>query len=287
MSHDPRRRSRAPLGLLAIAATILTLALGEPSGLLTLFGLHTLTRDVDVPEPERERRDIVRAPRSEPTATQEGATSEAAADAGRWGARAERPSTSGSRIEELRGGWRVEAGAEEAAALGVIAAHAWAHAQGAGQQGDMGQGGMGRTIGAARTAPAVTLEAVERPGPAHAVVTVLVAHGDSVQRIAVPIVFHATGPALAGGPWRLPSPSTVPVALEGGAVEDEQLLDAARDALDRVGIPGSRLARLEATEGWPFIARLEDDTLGHPWLRWHLDRFVVTGLPLDRAADGT
>lgn len=204
----------------------------------------------------------------------------AGAPTGRWGSPGERPPVPGLRVEELRGGWRVEAGAEEAAALGVIAGHAWAHADAA----------TGRAPGATGAVPGadagavVTLEAVERPGTGHAVVTVLVATTERVQRLAVPVTFGATGPVIAGPPWVLPSPSTDAEVLTGTPIGDEVLIAAAREALDLAGFDASRLVALEVTDGWPFIARLADDREGHPWLRWHLDRFVVTGLPLDRAA---
>jgi hypothetical protein len=72
----------------------------------------------------------------------------------------------------------------------------------------------------------------------------------------------------------------------GTAVADPELIASARRALDAVGLPGDRLVALEATDGWPFIARLAPATgIGDPWLRWHLDRFVVTGLPLHRGAE--
>ena len=201
-----------------------------------------------------------------------------AGDAGRWGRPAQHPTgstTSGPHVEELRGGWRVEAGAEEAAALGVIAVRDWLRAQ-------VGEGQGAGMIGADVT---VTLEAVERPGASAAVVTVLAVQGDAVERLAIPILFRDAGPVVAGTPWRLPPPSADVEPLVGTAIGDEVLLGAARDALERVGIPGTRLVQLEVTDGWPFIARLDDPTGGHPWLRWHLDRFVVTGLPLARAEE--
>jgi hypothetical protein len=188
---------------------------------------------------------------------------------GRWGGPVARPTT-GLVLEELRGGWRVESGVEEAAALAVLAAHAWAAEHGVERQGPGGDGGA-----------IVTVEAVERPGALHGVVTLLVAGDTRLHRIAVPVRFSPDGPALAGAPWSLPAPSLRAEPLVGVAIGDAELIEAARAALVRIGIDGARLVALEVTDGWPFIARLEDATGGHPWLRWHVDRFVVTGLPLD------
>ena len=206
---------------------------------------------------------------------------------GRWGEPAPRPTGPALVVEELRGGWRVGSGVEEAAALAVVAAHGWAVARSAVAPSD-GREGADRTMGAdgvtatgARTGTVVTVEAVERPGPLHAVVTLLTSHDGLLARVAVPVLMGPAGPTLAGDPWPLPAPTTLPEALSGTPVGDEVLVAAARRALDAIGIDGARMTALEATEGWPFIARLEDDSDGHPWLRWHLDRFVVAGLPLD------
>jgi len=203
-------------------------------------------------------------------------------------------------IQELRGDWRIAAGSEEAAALAVLAAHAWA-----------------RDIAAAtpptsradvpRGPAAISLEAVERPGPSAAVVTILIdLDGDlgaarraagidpGVVRLAFPIDLSAGVPGLAGTPWRLPSPGLEPHAIRTRPITDERLIASARRALDAVGLDGEAMVALEGTDGWPFIARLNDTAsspggpapAGDPWLRWHLDRFVVTGVPLQRAAGG-
>jgi hypothetical protein len=192
---------------------------------------------------------------------------------GRWGASPLRPGDSGLLLEEFRGGWRVEAGGEEAAALAVVAAHAWADARLSAPDGSEGSSG----------GAFVVVEAVERPGTLHAVVTVLIGTGAEVHRLAFPVLFRTEGPILAGDPWPLPAPSPEALTLTGMPVADARLLAAAREALDAVGIASEQLVALEATDGWPFIARLDDEASGHPWLRWHLDRFVVAGLPLHRA----
>lgn len=195
--------------------------------------------------------------------------------------------TTALRLEEVRGGWRMEAGVEEAMALASVSGHLWARSHLTAQGGSVD------------AAPVVVVEAVERPGTDDVVVTLLIAplaHADrstgaatsELIRLGVPVRLGPEGAALAGAPWRLPAPrlGLLPQELQGSAVVDTLLLDAARHALERVGIDGRRLTALEATDGWPFIARLDDTAqgTGHPWLRWHVDRFVVAGLPLHIAA---
>jgi hypothetical protein len=256
--------------VLALVVSILR----APVSVVTLFG----ARSPDgVPEPSGTSVDIVSEDVFVPdldgrglATTPEGSQSGDAPD-GRWGASPVRPGGLAITLEEYRGGWRVEGGGEEAAALAVIAAHAWAVAR------TERPTGAGVATG---TGVIVTVEAVERPGALHAVVTVLVAIDPDLHRIAVPITFGSDGPAVAGQPWTLPAPTAVAPELTGAAIGDPDLLEAARNALEAIGIPGDRLTALEATDGWPFIARLDDDVDGHPWLRWHLDRFVVSGLPL-------
>jgi len=195
-----------------------------------------------------------------------------------------RPSTS-LLLDELRGGWRVESGAEEAGALALLAGHAWAAAL-------AGPGSTSR--------PLVAVEAVERPGPFAAVVTLLVAptgmsgvaldaapETSRLVRLAVPVLTRADGAVLAGPPWILPPPSRADGTLAGAPVADTELLAAARRALASIGLDADRLTALEATEGWPFIARLDAPSGSTAvWLRWHVDRFVVAGLPLHSAGAG-
>ncbi len=280
-----RRRWRR-VAVIVLAVALATVVLRSPLSVLTLIGTAS-PQDPPVPDdgPVGSVGDIVtrRADGGgDPTISAEGSPSGDVSD-GRWGAAPVRPGGLDIMLEELRGGWRVEGGAEEAAALGVIAAHAWADARSGRTAVSDGGAAPGTGLGAGseeRAGAIVTVEAVERPGALHAVVTLLVADARGLHRIAVPIVFAAEGPAIAGEPWRLPAPvATVPDVV-GDAVGDPELLAAARSALETIGIPGGRLLALEATDGWPFIARLDDGTGGHPWLRWHLDRFVVAGLPL-------
>ena len=192
-------------------------------------------------------------------------------DRGRWGVPAPRPTT-GVVVEELRGPWRIEPGIEEAVALAVVAAHRWATEAVAGAEARGGGGVI------------VTVEAVERPGAHHAVVTLLIAVPDGLHRIAQPVRLDTHSPALAGPPWRLPAPELRVIAIEGIAIGDAELVAAAERALTRAGLAGERLSSLEATDGWPFIARLDDTD--DVWLRWHVDRFVVPGLPLDTRGGG-
>jgi hypothetical protein len=206
-----------------------------------------------------------------------------------WGPTSARQASDAAavRIEELRGGWRVEAGVEEAMALASVAGQLWARSYLTAQGGDVD------------AAPVVVVEAVERPGADDVVVTLLIAplaipDGASgpttpeLLRLGIPVRLGADGAVLAGAPWRLPAPGggLLPQELAGSPVVDTELLAAARRALELVGIDGRRLITLEATESWPFIARLDGTAqgTGHPWLRWHVDRFVVAGVPLHTAA---
>jgi len=290
-----RRTTPTPSHALALALALIAgfLLLRSPASFLTLFtqsdaplhGAPPVMAGPDADHPGR-LEDVV-------TDTDDRAALWGAAPLGedvtqgRWGTTPARPSAPGILVEELRGGWRVESGNEEAAALAVIAAHAWAD----GLLRPTGTSQRTEDTGATgATGAIVAIEAVERPGAHHAVVTALVAPNGTLgalHRIAIPLVFGQDGPTLAGTPWQLPAPageSTLSSLrpLEGTPVGDAGLIASARRALEAVGLPGERLVGLEATDGWPFIARLDGDAEGHPWLRWHLDRFVVTGLPLDR-----
>lgn len=228
-----------------------------------------------VPDVAREADEVVRA------ADERGGPRHAAQD--------------GLLLREVRGGWRLEPGVEEAAALALLVGHGWSPS---------GGGGMG-VVTQDRI---VVLEAVEQPGAAAAVVTLLITSasrldgawsagartegGDGrrtagaapvvVHRVAVPVLIGPQGATLGGEPWELPAPLLHGPALTGAAIDDPVLLDAARRALDAVGIDGRSLVSLEASAAWPFIARTAQGP--HPWLRWHLDHFVVSGLPLQQAA---
>jgi hypothetical protein len=248
---------RSPLDVLALVArTPATLAETGPASLAIVADDVAVGRDVT---------------------TGVAASTDPGGPDGRWGAPAPRPTTE-LLLEERRGGWRVESGVEEAAALAVIAAHAWVDTR---STGDAAQRG---APGAGAEGAIVIVEAIEQPGPLHAVVTLLVAAGAELHRLAVPVTIRADGATLAGAPWPLPAPRLETQPLAGTPIGDEELLAAARRAIASVGIDEERLVALEVTDGWPFIARL-DDTDGHLWLRWHVDRFVITGLPLNAVRD--
>jgi hypothetical protein len=247
------------LGVVVLRSPVDVLAVLVPQGTGSAEpepgGIAIVTRDTE-PRPDRSV----------------GAEEAPAEPTGRWGAPTPRP-TSGLLLEETRGAWRVESGVEEAAALAVVVAHEWAD-----RNGIAGIAGSGRGA-------IVVVEAVEQPGAHHAVVTLLVASGVELHRIAIPFRLGPDGPSIAGAAWTLPAPALRMDPIAGTAIGDPELLDAARHALAGIGVDGERLRALEATDGWPFIARLDGDTDAHPWLRWHVDRFVVTGLPLDAVRD--
>jgi hypothetical protein len=292
---DASRRvaRRAARSLLVVTASVVTavILIGSPLRLFALVGDVGASGRPTMPSsdgPTRGTTASVPAVVTEtaldgPDARSAAAVPSGDVTAGRWGNAPDRPGGIGLLLEEFRGGWRVEGGNEEAAALAVIAAHAWA---------DVHRRPSVTAPGSAdvkATGTIVAVEAVERPGAHHAVVTVLVAPdgaAGALHRIAIPLEMGRAGPSLAGAPWHLPAPAIGSTPLVGTPIADPELITSARRALDTAGLPGDRLVTLEATEGWPFIARLDDEDAAHPWLRWHLDRFVVAGLPLART-EGT
>ena len=178
------------------------------------------------------------------------------------------------RLVELRGGWRDREDLATAVALAVLVGTAHADAVGGTH---------------------VAVEAVEQPGPDAAVVTLLVAprrpadpDAPRTVRLAVPVRTGAGGVRVAGDPWTLPGPRLDPDPPTGRPVTDPALVEAATAALTSAGFDASGPVALEATDAWPFIARLDGGTAATGptvvWLRWHLDRFVVAGLPLQSAA---
>jgi hypothetical protein len=293
----PHHRTRGVRhALIAVLLIALVVLVGSPLRLVALVGSsgstdrsptsvpHVLS---DVPdelgpirtEPASVTSDVTDSPDDGPRAPSASSGPGGIVTEGRWGAAPGRPEGLELLLEEFRGGWRVEGGNEEAAAVAVIAAHAWADAR-------RRPAATSNVVDGATMGAIVAVEAVERPGARHAVVTALVAPegaAGALHRIAVPIVMDLAGPSVAGEPWLLPAPMLQVPSFDGVPITDPDLIASARRALDAVGLPGERLIALEATDGWPFIARLDDALVADPWLRWHLDRFVVAGLPLARA----
>jgi hypothetical protein len=270
-ASEPSRRWPVIAGalLLIIALSVVR----SPAEYLTRFTSERTNGDVDV---------RVSTPPGETGAEDDGDDREPhdAAPLARDGAGPAGPVPDGLLLRETRGGWRVEPGVEEAAALALLIGHRW-------QPRPVGDSDTTDEAGIRRL---VIIEAVERPGLAAAVITLLIApagaiEGAPLHRIAVPILLGEDGASLGGTPWELPPPTHELREIAGVAVDDARLVASAREALDAAGIDGSSLIALEATDGWPFIARTAAGP--HPWLRWHIDRFVVTGLPLHHAAVGS
>lgn len=204
---------------------------------------------------------------------------------------AEPGGASGPRLVEVRGGWRDGEDLGTAVALAVLVA---------------GTHAAGDAAGDAAGAGPVAVEAVEQPGPGAAVVTLLVGPADAApdgdgairtRRLAVPVRLGPEGVRVAGTPWWLPGPRLDAAVPAGRPLADPVLREAADAALAAAGSPlAGTPFELEATDGWPFLVRPGDDGRpdagadgeegGRPavWLRWHLDRFVVAGLPLQPAA---
>jgi len=302
-TDSARAPSRSPSRLLQRLRTVIALlvvlvllgALRSPAEVLARLRLPGTSGPMlgSVDEPEGARRDLVDPDDRDGDPGQGQARSDVTDDRSDHGGPVDPTRLDGDvRLQEIRGGWRLEAGVEEAAALAVLAGHAWARALPVPAASARGV----PPSPAGRGEPMVVVEAVERPGPFAAVVTLLVAPygpaddlaellaagSDRLFRLAVPMLIGSEGATLAGTPWTLPPPSPSVRPLGITEVTDPDLVRSARRALESVGIDGERLVALEATEGWPFIARLDGATDGDPWLRWHLDRFVVAGIPLHR-----
>jgi hypothetical protein len=189
---------------------------------------------------------------------------------------------------ELRGHWRVEAGAEEAVALAVVAGRAWL--TGVAPVLDLGYHPEEAPDAAGRYAEHLVVEAVEQPA-ADAVVVTLVAvvldatggAAPTVRRLGVPVALTDQGPRLAGSPWELLPPVLDRVELVREPITAAAELDAARAALVTAGLTGLDLLALHRTDGWPVIAEVTTPGAGTTkelWLRRHLDGFVVAGTTL-------
>jgi hypothetical protein len=191
---------------------------------------------------------------------------------------------------EQRGRWRVEAGAEEAAALAVVVARAWlTDHQPRLTIADLATPEVGRY------AEHLVVEAVEGTAPELTVVTLLAVlldgHDDltaTVRRLAVPIALDARGARPAGAPWWLPGPDLTPAPLATRPVEDAAELLAAVGALESAGYEDVTLQRLEDLGGTAAVATVTartpdgEDLDGPVVLRRHVDRYVVAGDVLAR-----
>jgi hypothetical protein len=193
-------------------------------------------------------------------------------------------------ISEHRGAWRIVPGDGTTAAIAVVVARSWL----------TGVAPMLELPGLPAPAEATYLEhlaveAIERPAPGAAVVTLVAVllergaedqHEVRVERLAVPIVEVDDVPAPAGAPWWLPPPDLTVRELDRELLDDPDLQLAALEAFEAAGSPPVELLGLERTSSWPVIAhvRTEDPTgaawEGPVWLRRHLEGFALAGLPL-------
>lgn len=141
----------------------------------------------------------------------------------------------------------------------------------------------------------LTVEAIERPGPGAAVVTfsVVVLEGGEpttarLRRVAVPVDEHDHDPRPAGAPWELPGLELTPAPPIAADELGAEHWPAAEAALRAAGFVEAELRGLQRTTSWPVLAAVRTETPDGPrdevvWLRRHLDRFVVAGLPLTQA----
>jgi hypothetical protein len=193
-------------------------------------------------------------------------------------------------INEHRGAWRVVPGDGTAAAIAVVVARSWL----TGVAPTLELPGLPAPVEATYLEH-LAVEAIERPAPGAAVVTLVAVllergaedqHEVRVERLAVPIVEVDDVPAPAGAPWWLPPPDLTVRELDREPLDDPDLQLAALEALDAAGSPPVELLGLERTSSWPVIAhvRTEDPTgaawEGPVWLRRHLEGFALAGLPL-------
>jgi hypothetical protein len=200
----------------------------------------------------------------------------------------------GWEIAALQGAWRATPGDGATAALATAIARAWL----TGVRPVLRIEGL-EPPASTTYAEHLVVEAIERPAAGAAVVTVLAvlldtddggAIGDSrLARLAVPVVEDADGPHPGGAPWPLPGPGLSLRAPATVEVTDTAVRDRALEALHLAGYEGAELLTLEVGDGWPWVARFQPPDGTGPsmvWLRRHLERFVVTGLPLGPALGG-
>jgi hypothetical protein len=200
------------------------------------------------------------------------------------------PGTGQPLLVEHRGRWRLEPGAEEAAALAVVVARSWL----TDHDPQLDVSGVERpdNAGALRYAEHLVVEAVEFTATDLAVVTVLavVLDGDdeldtAVRRLAVPIAMDADV-RPAGTPWWLPGPTLTSLTPDTEPIEDAAELLGAAEALQTAGYQDVAVDRLDALGPTAALvtvtARTPDGEAvdGTVWLRRHVDRFVVAGMPV-------
>lgn len=215
-------------------------------------------------------------------------------DASAWQEPAGTATEPGLVLLEQRGRWRVEAGAEEAAALAVVVARAWL----TDHEPRLSIAELA-TPDVGRYAEHLVVEAVEATTPELTVVTLLAVLLDgqdelttTVRRVAVPIALDARGARPAGSPWWLPGPDLTPAAPPTRPVEDAADLLEAVEALQAAGYEDVTLERLEDLGGAAAVATVTARTPdGEPHdgpvvLRRHVDRYVVAGDVLTRAESG-
>lgn len=193
-------------------------------------------------------------------------------------------------IETWQGGWREYPGDGATVAVAAAVARAWLT-------------GLDPVLEVAGVRPAddagyaehLTVEAIERPGPGAAVVTfsAVVLEGTDpatarLRRVAVPVDERDVDPRPAGTPWEV---APLDLTAAPPAVADElgqEHWPAAEAALRTAGFVEAELRGLQRTTSWPVLASIRTETPAGPrdevvWLRRHLDRFVVAGLPLTQA----
>ncbi|MBS3942129.1 MAG: hypothetical protein KG028_14310 [Actinobacteria bacterium] len=192
--------------------------------------------------------------------------------------------------ETWQGGWREFPGDGATVAVAAAVARAWLT-------------GLAPVLDVAGVTPDdatgyaehLTVEAIERPGPGAAVVTfsaVVLDGGDPatarLRRVAVPVDERAVDPRPAGAPWELKGLDLTPTAPDVADELGDEHWPAAEAALRAGGFVDAELHGLQRTTAWPVLAAISTPTPDGPrhqvvWLRRHLDRFVVAGLPLTQA----
>lgn len=199
-------------------------------------------------------------------------------------------------IDTVRGAWRVGPEDGDAAALAVAVARAWL----------TGIEPRSALVGISPVADHtyvehLAVEAVERPEPDAAVVTLLAVlldrgaddgeHTVRISRLSVPIAFVDGRVRPAGSPWWVRPPDLRPVDLPREQVLEPELTLAALDALLDAGFEDPEVVSLASTPGWPWIATVTATAPdasafeGEVWLRRHLERFAVAGTHLRPPAD--